>query len=239
MEASLEGQTALVTGASSGIGRAVARRLATAGVKVALAGRSQERLKLAQASLPGEGHLISPCDVRNDKEVAATVSVCEAAWGHIDILVNSAGLYKIGPLTELTTEVWDDMWQTNVSGSVFATRAALPKMLERGRGTIVFLSSVAAHRGFADNTAYSATKYAVTGFARSLTTEVRRKGVRVVNALIGPVDTPMWEDKSAPLEPDELLTPDEVAQALYGAMTVSDRQVIEDVLLLPQRGLYF
>jgi short-subunit dehydrogenase len=112
-------------------------------------------------------------------------------------------------------------------------------MIERGSGTIVVMSSVAAHRGYSGNTAYSASKYAVTGFARALSTEVRRKGVRVINVMPGPVATPIWDGKDLPLERAQMLTPDEVAQATINAMTVSPTQVIEDVLLLPQAGLYF
>src|SRR5690606_7762789 len=140
----------------------------------------------------------------------------------------------IGPLTELTNDVWDELWRTNVNGTVFPTRAVLPGMLERRHGFIIILSSVAAHRGFANNSAYAATKYAVTGFARSLTTEVRRRGVKVVNAFIGPVDTPIWEGKSLPLPREDMLTPQEVANAVLNAITISDRQVLEDILLLPQ-----
>ena len=152
--------------------------------------------------------------------------------------MNSAGLFHTGPLPELTNERWQELWETNVNGTIFPTRAVLPGMLSRGSGVIVIVSSVAAHRGFRFNTAYSATKYAVTGFARSLTSEVRREGVRVVNAFIGPVDTPIWDGKDTPLPKEELLTPQEVAEAITGAITVSDRQVIEDVLLLPQQGIY-
>ena len=152
--------------------------------------------------------------------------------------MNSAGAFKAAALTELDDETWRELWETNVNGTLFPTRALLPGMLERGSGCIVIVSSVVAHRGFAGMTGYGATKHAVTGFARALTTEVRRQGVRVVNACIGPVDTPIWEGMSTPLPREEMLTVDEVADAIVSAMTLSDKQVIEDLLLLPQGGLY-
>ena len=180
-----------------------------------------------------------PCDVRDSTAVQAMAARAEQELGRVDILVNSAGIFKAIPLMELDDETWRELWETNVNGTLFPTRALLPGMVERGLGYIVIVSSVAAHRGYAGMTGYGATKHAVTGFARALTTEVRRQGVRVVNAFVGPVDTPIWEGMTTPLPQEEMLTADEVADAIVSAMTVSDKQVIEDLLLLPQGGLYF
>lgn len=235
----LNGQTAIVTGASSGIGFAITRLLFDAGCLVAVVGRDAARLRAAIDGIANDRRLAIACDVRDDAAVGAMVNQVTAAWGRVDMLVNSAGLFQTAPLSETTNELWDDMWQTNVNGTFYPTRAVVPGMIERGSGTIVVMSSVAAHRGYSGNTAYSASKYAVTGFARALSTEVRRKGVRVINVMPGPVATPIWDGKDLPLERTQMLTPDEVAQATINAMTVSPTQVIEDVLLLPQAGLYF
>jgi NADP-dependent 3-hydroxy acid dehydrogenase YdfG len=235
----LDGQTAIVTGASSGIGLAITRLLFDAGCSVAVVGRDLARLQPAIDGIADERRLAIACDVRDDVAVQAMVREVEQAWGRVDILVNSAGLFQTAPLAETTNALWDDLWQTNVNGTFYPTRAVVPGMIERGSGTIVIMSSVAAHRGYPGNTAYSASKYAVTGFARALTTEVRRKGVRVVNVMPGPVATPIWDGKELPMEREQMLTAEEVAQATINAMTVSRAQVIEDVLLLPQGGLYF
>ena len=234
----LAGQTAIVTGASSGIGKELTLSLLDAGVRVALVGRDQGRLQRVVGEADPASYLLEACDVSDDAAVRGMVHRVEHAWGRVDILVNSAGAYHIGPLPELTNEVWDELWRVNVNGTVFPTRAVLPGMLEHHHGFIVVLSSVAAHRGFANNSAYAATKHAVTGFARSLSTEVRRRGVRVVNAYIGPVDTPIWDGKDTPLKREDMLTPQEVANGILSAITFSDRQVLEDILLLPQAGLY-
>ena len=235
----LDGQTAIVTGASSGIGLSITRMLFEAGCKVAVVGRSTGRLASAVESIPSQQHLVCECDVRSNAAVDAMVARVEQTWGSIDILVNSAGLFQVASLVETTNELWDDMWQTNVTGTFYPTRAVLPGMLQRGKGTIVMVSSVAAHRNYSGNTAYGASKYAVTGFARALSTEVRRKGIRVVNVMAGPVDTPIWDGMETPMARGEMLTADEVARATISAMSVSETQVIEDVLLLPQNGLYF
>ena len=235
----LSGQTAIVTGASSGIGFAITRLLFDAGCSVAVVGRDAARLRAAIDGIANDRRLAIACDVRDDAAVGAMVNQVTAAWGRVDMLVNSAGLFQTAPLSETTNELWDDMWRTNVNGTFYPTRAVVPGMIARGSGTIVVMSSVAAHRGYSGNTAYSASKYAVTGFARALSTEVRRKGVRVINVMPGPVATPIWDGKDLPLERAQMLTADEVAQATINAMTVSPTQVIEDVLLLPQAGLYF
>jgi 3-oxoacyl-[acyl-carrier protein] reductase len=184
-------------------------------------------------------HLVFECDVRDDVAVRSMVASVEQSWGCVDILINSAGLFKVASLAETTNEMWDDIWHTNVNGTFYPTRAVVSGMVERGKGTIVMVSSVAAHRNYSGNAAYGASKYAVTGFARALSTEVRRKGVRVVNVMAGPVDTPIWDGMDTPMAREEMLTSDEVARATISAMSVSETQVIEDVLLLPQKGLYF
>ena len=235
----LAGKTAIVTGASSGIGRATARLLMECGVRVALVGRSEERLRAAADGVPRDLWAPITCDVRSDESVRSMAAAAERELGPVDILVNSAGVFKVAALTNLDNDAWRELWETNVNGTLFPTRAVLPGMLERGSGYIVVVSSVAAHRGYAQMTGYGATKHAVTGFARALTTEVRRSGVRVVNLIVGPVNTPIWEGLTPPLPREEMLTPDEVASAILNAISVSPNQVLEDVLLLPQGGLYF
>ena len=234
----LAGKTAIVTGASGGIGAALTHALAAEGVRVAMVGRDAGRLERAAAGLAAEATAAWACDVRDDAQVRETIAGIEAAWGRIDILVNCAGVYHSAALPDLTNEQWDDLWRTNVSGTLFPTRAVLPGMLARGYGIVVVLSSVAAHRGFPHMTGYGATKHAVTGFARALTNEVRQEGVRVVTVVAGPVDTPLWDGHGTPLERADMLTPAEVARAVVHAMTVSDAQVLEEVLLLPQHGVY-
>ncbi len=235
----LAGKTAVVTGASSGIGCATARLLVESGARVAFVGRSESRLRAAAEGCPTGQWAPVECDVRSDESVRAMTAAAERELGPIDILVNSAGVFKVAALPDLNDDSWRELWETNVNGTLFPTRAVLPGMLERRLGYIVIVSSVAAHRGYAQMTGYGATKHAVTGFARALTTEVRRSGVRVVNLLVGPVDTPLWDGLAPPLPREEMLAPHEVAAAIVNAMTVSDKQVLEDVLLLPQGGLYF
>ena len=140
----LTGKTAVVTGASSGIGRAVAQRLVDAGVRVALVGRSEERLREAASGWPSDAWLALPCDVRDSAAVQAMATRAEQELSRVDILVNSAGVFKAVLLTELDDETWRELWETNVNGTLFPTRALLPGMVERGLGYVVIISSVAA-----------------------------------------------------------------------------------------------
>ena len=162
----LAGRTAVVTGASSGIGRATAQMLIEAGVRVALVGRSEQRLRDAANGWPADAWLPIECDVRDDDSVTAMAAQAEQEMGRVDILINSAGVFKVASLRDLDNETWRELWETNVNGTIFPTRALLPGMLERGLGYVVIVSSVAAHRGYAGMTGYGATKHAVTGFAR-------------------------------------------------------------------------
>ena len=235
----LTGKTAVVTGASSGIGKAIAQRLIDSGVRVALVGRSEERLREAASGWPSDAWLALPCDVRDSAAVQAMAVRAEQELGRVDILVNSAGVFKAVPLTELDDETWRELWETNVNGTLFPTRALLPGMVERGLGYVVIISSVAAHRGYAGMTGYGATKHAVTGFAAPSRPRCAARACVSLTPSSAPVATPIWEGMSPPLPQEEMLTADEVADAIVSAMTVSGKQVIEDLLLLPQGGLYF
>ena len=192
-----------------------------------MVGRDVGRLERAAAGLAAEATAVWACDVRDDAQVRETVAGVEAAWGRIDILANCAGVYHAAALPDLTNEQWDDLWRTNVSGTLFPTRAVLPRMLARGSGVVVVLSSVAAHRGFASMTGYGATKHAVTGFARALTNEVRQDGVRVVTVVAGPVDTPLWDGQRT-CSRDQHLTPDKLQPTTFiGVETIeSDRNKV-------------
>ena len=235
----LAGQTALVTGASSGIGREVARQLLALDVRVAFLGRSEERLREAAAGTEPGAAMRLTCDVRDDAQVRRAVAEVEQAWGGVDILVNSAGVLAFAPLAETSNETWDEVWQTNVNGTFYPTRAVVTGMLERGRGTIVCMSSVAGYRAFADSTAYCASKWAVTGFAKALSLEVRRRGVRVVTVSPGQVDTPMWQaDMEHVADRADMLTAEEVARVVISAINISDRQAVDEVHISPQALLY-
>jgi clavulanate-9-aldehyde reducatase len=185
----LTGKTAVVTGASSGIGEATARLLAHNGCNVVLAARREDRLKSLAAEL-GEGALAFPTDVTDHAACEAVVSRAAESFGSVDVLVANAGLGLDGSVVDGDPEGWRRMFEVNVLGVLYATRAAVRHMLARGSGDVVLVSSLACRRVPApDGTVYAATKHALTAVAEGLRMDVHDKGIRVINVEPGLVRT--------------------------------------------------
>lgn len=234
---SLNGKRAIVTGASSGIGRAIAHQLLALGVRVSFVGRTRKTLQEAAdaSGAPANQYRVDVCDVVKEQEVRQMVAAVEAAWGGCDILVNSAGALLFAPITEMSLADWDGVMGPNVTGTFLVTRYVMPGMLERRDGYVFLLGSIAGYHGFPRRTAYSTSKWAIRGFGKALSQEVRDRGVRVITLSAGAVDTPIWGPSATlPVEHKDMLTPDEVARAMLNAITFSDRQAMEEILLVPQ-----
>lgn len=173
----LAGRVALVTGGGGGIGSVIARELHAMGASVAVAGR---RRKLLDEVCDGQERMLAvELDVTDEASWTAGLASVAEAFGPVDVLVTSAGVIKRNLFLESDPADWEWMWRTNVHGSMLGARAVLPPMLERGFGRIVLISSIAAHVGLHERTAYGATKGAVEAFGRSLGVEVAGSGVTV------------------------------------------------------------
>lgn len=209
-----DGSVAIVTGASSGIGRATAEMLARRGARVAIFARAAE--KLAEIAAPfGERMLVVPGDVASAADVERLFSESEQRLGFCDVLVNCAGMIDPAPLVDVTPERWERMFSVNVHGTYLACRRALPSMLERGRGAIVNVASISGVVGpekFPGFVSYCASKGAVISLTEALAVEVKDRGVRVNAVSPGSVDTPMWAAASggAPAS----MTAEEVAETI-------------------------
>ena len=186
----LDGKVAIVTGASSGIGAATSKALGAAGAKVVLVGRDGPRLADAAAGVPE--HFLLALDVTGDGAPATIVEHTLSAFGRIDVLVHSAGLFEPGPFDQLDAESLDRQWRTNVRAPLLLTQAALPH-LDAG-ASVVFVSSIAGHVGFQDSTAYCATKGALELATRALALELSPRGIRVNAVAPGNIKTPMNEE---------------------------------------------
>ena len=233
----LAGKTAIVTGASSGIGEATSRLLAQKGCNVVLAARREDRLN----ALAGElGALAVPTDVTEPAACAALVARTLERFGALDILVNNAGLGLYGSIAEGDPEDWRKMFDVNVLGVLYLTRAAVRRMLERGAGDIVFVSSLAGRRvPRADGTVYAATKHAITAVAEGLRMDVHEKGIRVINVEPGLVRTefpessyPSAQRYYAQKEYSPLQAEDVAAAAVY-ALEQPPRVSVNEILLRP------
>lgn len=229
----LTGETALITGASSGIGKETARVLAGDGANVVLAARSEKRLRELADELDGEdGNAVAvPTDVRDESAVEAVVEETVETFGGLDILVNNAGLARGSDVAEMETEEYRAMMDTNVDGVFFTTRAALPHLVESD-GHLVFLGSFAGQYPRPFNPVYAATKWAVRGFALSVEARVGPEGVAVTVVNPSEVRTEFGSELGESFEdrfqPGEVTEPDEIAEAIRFAVR-QDRSTVSEI----------
>ena len=178
----LEGKVALITGASRGIGAAVARRLAAANVRLGLASRSGDDLAIRDA-------VVRRCDVRDPRQLDELVAAVVDRHGRLDILVANAGVGAYGPFLDLSPDYLEEMIDVNVKGTLYAVRAALPHLVRSGEGDIITVASEAGRRGLPHEAVYCASKFGQVGFTRALDHELRERGVRCTNVCPGGVAT--------------------------------------------------
>lgn len=211
----LEGKAGLITGASRGIGRAVAQQLAAAGVSLGLASRSGDDLGL-------DGVVARPCDVRNPADLEAIVGETVDRFGRLDILVANAGVGAYGPFLELSPEHLEEMIDVNVKGTLYAVRAALPHLIESGEADLVTIASEAGRRGLPLEAVYCASKFAQVGFTRAMDHELREHGVRCTNICPGGVATDFAMGRGRTSEMPELagmMSGEDVAEVVLFALT--------------------
>ena len=246
----LKGHWALVTGATSGFGEAIARRLAAEGVHLAITGRREERLRrLAEELVAGAGGggsriEVVPLlfDVRDRDAVARSLSGAGDLLQRIDILVNNAGLaLALDPIPSGNLDDWDQMIDTNVKGLLYVTRAVTPGMVARRRGHVVNIGSVAGHQVYAGGAVYSATKYAVRAISDALRYDVLGTGVRVTNVEPGLAETEFSLVRfqgdaaraSAVYKGVKPLRAEDVADAVLWAVTRPEHVNVQSILLMP------
>ncbi len=217
-------RTAVITGASRGIGAALARRAVSAGVRVALIARTPGPLEALADEL---GPLASAhaCDLADPRAVTALALTLPDAVGDApDTLVNNAGLFQLATVESMSADDFSSVIQTNLVAPFLLTRALLPAMRRRGTGTIVTLGSIADRHVFPENGAYAASKFGLRALHEAMRMELRGSGVRATLVSPGPVDTSLWD----PVNPDQragftpraaMLSADDVADAIWFAMS--------------------
>lgn len=230
---------ALVSGASSGIGQATARRLAQAGFAVALVARNRERLAGLQAELPTATSLTIAQDLTDFAALGALVEAVEAKLGPIAVLVNNAGMAYTGPLETMPVADWEQVLKLNLTAPFALTRAVLPTMRQRRTGTIINMVSIAGKQTFADWGAYCASKFGLLAFSRTLAQEVRQDGIRVTALCPGAVDTALWDSEAVTADFDRqaMLAAETVADLVLYVASLPERAVLEEVVLMPSGGV--
>ncbi len=244
----LEGKAALVTGASSGLGRATAITLARVGADVALVARSQEELDSAkeEVSKIGRRALTLPVDLASEVETSGVVGRTVEALGRIDVLVNAAGTDAPGTVEELDVEGWDRTLDVNLRAPFLLSKAAFPRMREAGGGLIVNISSVAGKKGWANASAYCASKFGLTGFTEALADEGKEHGIRAIVLYPGAMAT-NWgafstkerqESKSKEASLSRVLPPERVADLIAWLAASPPEFVLTEGVVLPiEEGL--
>ena len=238
MSEGLDGKVAVVTGASTGIGRAVAREFARRDATVVIAARSRERLDEAAESL-GAGCTAVVADVTRAEDVRRLIDGTIEAHGQIDILVANAGVYVGGDLWESDPEALDRLLTTNVNGVVRTVRAVLPHLLERGAGDIVVTSSVSGHQAIHWEPVYSASKHALQAFVHGMRRQLLGTGIRMGAIAPGIVLNELW-GVSDPAEVEEQIVrgegirSEDVADAVAYMVTRPRHVTIRDLVILPR-----
>lgn len=238
VEQDLAGKVALVTGASSGIGRALARALAAEGCRLALVARSRERLEAVAAEI-GPGHLVLAADLTDAGAVEAAAARALSHFGQVDILLANAGLYIPGEVAEGDADKWDELLAVNVAGTFRLVRALLPAMIARQAGDVVLTSSISGHQAIPWEPIYSASKHAVQAFAHGLRRQVMKNGLRVGTVAPGVVLNELWGYRdeaaiAAKVAAREGLKSEDVADAVLFMLTRPANVTIRDLVILPQ-----
>jgi uncharacterized protein len=228
---SYQGVRAFVTGASSGIGRLLALRLAALGARVALVARRGDALERLAGEIAGQGGeaFALACDVGDASAVEGAAARAVERLGGVDLLVNNAGYGGHRRFLDWSVDDIERMMRVNYLGAVYCTKALLPQMVERGRGWIVFMSSIAGKIGMPDETAYSATKFAMNGLAEGLSLEVEDAGVHVLSVCPGAVRTPFFGaadlERMSPATHRSMIEPEAVVEATLRALARGKRAI--------------
>lgn len=225
----LDGRVALVTGASRGIGAAIARSLDGAGVHLALASRSGDDLGIADA-------VAQPCDVRDPASLEAIVAATIARFGQLDILIVNAGVGAYGPILDLPADQLDEMIEVNVKGAIHAVRAALPHLIKSDAADLVMVASEAGRRGLPFEAVYCASKFAQVGLTSALDHELREHGVRCTNVCPGGVATDFAMGRGRTPDMPALagmMAPEDVAETVMFVLTRPRTHRILEVAFRP------
>jgi NADP-dependent 3-hydroxy acid dehydrogenase YdfG len=226
---SLEGRTALITGASRGIGAAIASSLAGAGVRLGLASRSGDDLGIA-------GSVARPCDVRDPASVADMVAATVDRFGGLDILIVNAGVGAYGPILDLPADQIEEMIDVNVKGAIHAARAAIPHLVRSDAADLVMVASEAGRRGLPYEAVYCASKFAQVGLTSALDHELREQGVRCTNVCPGGVATDFAMGRGRTPDMPALagmMRPEDVAETVMFVLTRPRTHRILEVAFRP------
>ena len=243
----LQDQVVIVTGASSGIGEATAEKLAAHGAKVVLTARREERLRELKQKIENDGGhaLVVTADVTNKDDWKKVVQQTKESFGHVNVLVNNAGLMPLSFVKKLKTDEWEKMVDVNIKGVLNGVAAVLPSMLENKQGHIINISSVAGRKLFPGGSVYCATKFAVRAFSEGLRSELADDNIRVTAIEPGAVateladtitDEDILENVMKPMfEQIDPLQAEDIAESILYALQQPDHVNVQELLVMPTK----
>jgi len=232
-------KVALITGASQGIGRAIAVKFAKEGLQLAITARNQANLQKTARMIQKVGDtepFIIPADLRQPEQVVQVAHNAISNLGKVDVLVNNAGVMYLKPFLELSLEEYEQMMQVNMRAVFILTQEIIRHMISRGEGgTIINIASLAGKNGFKTGTGYAATKWALRGFAQCLMEEVREYDIRVITIFPGSVNTTLGCNSQVSTEtlPQNKIQPEEIADAAYWAFSMPLRTMVSEIDMRP------
>ena len=231
---------ALITGASSGIGKATALAFAACGINLALVSRESENLEAVAAAAREVGVKAEayPLDLAKIEQVQSSISAIAAQLGAVDILVNSAGMGYTGSLAQTSLADWQNVLDLNLTSVWQCILGVLPSMRDRGSGIIINVSSIAGIQTFPNWGPYCVSKFGLMALSKTLAAEERARGIRVTAICPGSVNTPMWDTDTMPdFDRSAMLTPEIVAQSILHAVQLPASAVIEEITLMSNAGV--
>ncbi|HCY0739611.1 TPA: SDR family oxidoreductase [Staphylococcus aureus] len=227
----LTDKIAVVTGAGSGIGEAIATLLHEEGAKVVLAGRNKDKLQNVANQLAQDSVKVVPTDVTKKEEVDELIKIAQQTFGGLDIVINSAGQMLSSKITDYQVDEWDSMIDVNIKGTLYTAQAALPTMLEQSSGHLINIASISGFEVTKSSTIYSATKAAVHTITQGLEKELAKTGVKVTSISPGMVDTAI----TAAYNPSnrKKLDPQDIAEAVLYALTQPSHVNVNEITVRP------
>jgi len=230
-------EIAVITGASSGVGKLLAIQLSDAGYKVVLAARSEDKLNATAEEIRSKGgdSLVVSTDVSQPEQIN-NLKDRTLEYGDVSVVINNAGLGKFSKVEDVAIEDWDRQLDVNLRASFLVSQAFIPGMKQRLNGTLVFMNSVAGKKGYPYSAAYVASKYGMRGLADSLREELREDNIKVISIHPGAVDTPFWDGTGVNFPREEMLNTHTLAQSIVHAIQSPGNFAVEELVVRRTAG---
>ncbi len=228
----------VITGASKGIGRAICHLLAGKNINIAFCARGQEGLDILLKELqdinPNAQYHAKSVDVSDKPSLAAFGEFCIEELGNVDVLINNAGIFTPGNITEEDDGALENLIETNLYSAYYLTRQIIPNMIENNRGHVINMCSIASITALPNGGSYSISKYALMGFSTVLREELKEKNIKVTSILPGATWSNSWQGVDLP--ESRLMQADDIAKTVWNTIELSKSAVVEEVIIRPQLG---